>query len=138
MNKILARILKSYSFLFLSSAGLIMSPSVVLAQDFSEEAKLEITDILDRSQKEFNIPGFVALVTNSEGEIYAEAFGFSDVANKTLMQVDNILAIASMTKPITSAAAIILIEDGKVLLEDQISSHIEDLSPFEIFDEFDL
>ena len=83
MNKILVRIFESYTFLFLSSAGLIMSPSVVLAQDFSEEAKQEITDILGRSQKEFNIPGFVALVTNSEGEIYAEAFGFSDVANKT-------------------------------------------------------
>ena len=41
--------------------------------------------------------------------MYAEAFGFSDVANKTLMQVDNILAIASMTKPITSTAAMILI-----------------------------
>ena len=67
-----------------------MSPSVVLAQDFSEEAKQEITDILGRSQKEFNIPGFVALVTNSEGEIYAEAFGFSDVADKPPMQEDNI------------------------------------------------
>ena len=137
MNKILVRIFESYTFLFLSSAGLIMSPSVVLAQDFSEEAKQEITDILDRSQKEFNIPGFVALVTNSEGEIYAEAFGFSDVANKSPMQVDNIFAIASMTKPITSTAAMILIEDGKLSLEDPISSHIEDLPPFEIFDEFD-
>ena len=44
-----------------------MSLSVVLAQDFSEEAKQEINGILNRSQKEFNIPGFVALVTNSEG-----------------------------------------------------------------------
>ena len=87
----------------------------------------------DRSQKEFNIPGFVALVTNSEGEIYAEAFGFSDVANKSPMQVDNIFAIASMTKPITSTAAMILIEDGKLSLEDPISSHIENLPPFEIF-----
>ena len=42
-----------------------------------------------------------------------------------------------MTKPITSTAAMILIEDGPVSLEDQISSHIEDLPPFEIFDEFD-
>ena len=104
--------------MFLSSALLIMSPSVVLAQDFSEDAKKEITDILDRSQKEINIPGFVALVTNSEAAIYADAFGFSDVANKTPMQVDNIFAIASMTKPITSTAAMILVEDGKVSLED--------------------
>ena len=138
MYKTLVIIFESCTFLFLSSAGLYMSLRVVLAQDFSEEAKLEIRDILDWSQKEFNIPGSVALVTNYEGEIYAEAFGFSDVVNKTSMQVDNILAIASMTKPITSAAAIILIEDGKVLLEDQISSHLEDLPPFEIFDEFDL
>ena len=69
MNKILVRIFESYTFWFLSSAGLIMSPSVVLAQDFSEKAKQEITGILDLSQKEFNIPGFVALVTNSEREI---------------------------------------------------------------------
>ena len=114
MNRILFRIFESYTFLFLSSAGLIMSPTVVLAQDFSEEAKQEITDILDRSQKEFNIPGFIALVTNSEGEIYAEAFGFSDVVNKTPMQTDNIFAIASMTKSISSTAAMILIEAGKV------------------------
>ena len=50
MNKILVRIFESYTFLFLSSAGLTMPPSVVLAQDFSEEAKQEITYILDRSQ----------------------------------------------------------------------------------------
>ena len=90
-----------------------MSPSVVPAQDFPEEAKQEITDILDRSQKEFNIPGFVALVSNFEGEIYAGAFGLSDVANKSPMQIDNISSIDSMTKPITSIAAMILIKDGK-------------------------
>ena len=51
-----------------------MCPSVVLAQD-SSEAKQEITEILDRSQKELSIPGFLVLITNFEEEINAEAFG---------------------------------------------------------------
>ena len=137
LSKVSVRVSKSYIFLFLSVAGLIMSPSVVLAQDLSEEAKREITEILDRSQKELNIRGFVALVTNSEGEIYAKVFVFSDVENQSSMQEDSIFAIASMTKPITFTASMILIEDEKVSLEDPISYYIEYLPSFEVFDEFD-
>ena len=116
------------SFLPISSA----------AQELSEVDQQKITEVLEKSLEEFKIPGFVALVTNSDKNIYSEAFGLANVARGEPMQVDSIFQTASMTKPITSAGLMILVQQGMVKLDDNISDHINDLPPFEIFDQVNL
>ena len=109
-------------------------PISSVAQELNEVGQLKITEVLEKSLAEFKIPGFVALVTNSDKNIYSEAFGLANVARGKPMQVDSIFQIASMTKPITSTGLMILVQKGLVNLDDNITDHINDLPPFEIFE----
>ena len=125
---------KNYRYLIsISLFFLNFLPISSAAQELNEVGQLKITEVLEKSLEEFKIPGFVALVTNSDKNIYSEAFGLANVAKGEPMQVDSIFQIASMTKPITSAGLMILVQQGLVKLDDNISDHINDLPPFEIF-----
>ena len=60
------------------------------------------------------IPGAVVLIARGGHIGYAEAFGWCDREAKAPMEHDAIFRIASMTKPLTSVAAMILAEEGKL------------------------
>jgi CubicO group peptidase (beta-lactamase class C family) len=64
-----------------------------------------------------NLPGAVALLVDPEGETYARAFGAADAATGRAMEVDTLCQIASMTKALTSAAAMQLVEAGRLALD---------------------
>lgn len=83
------------------------------------------------------IPGVVAMVTNGDEVIYAGAFGSRDVARGQSMTVDSIFRIASMTKPITSAAVMMLVDDGEIGLDDPVSMYLPGRLPVEVFETFD-
>ena len=74
------------------------------------------------------LSGIVTL-TSRRGEIVqTEALGWSDIETKTPMRSDTLFRIASMTKPITSVAALMLIEQGKIALADPISRWVPELA----------
>ena len=130
---------KYYRFVISMCLFLVgLLPTLSAAQELNEIGKLKITEVLENGLEEFKIPGFVALVTNSERNIYSEAFGLANVSGAEPMQVNSIFQIASMTKPITSAGLMILVQQGLVELDDNISDHINDLPTFEIFDQVNL
>jgi CubicO group peptidase (beta-lactamase class C family) len=62
------------------------------------------------------IPGYVALVARRGKVVYHEAYGVQNPNTKKAMPRDAIFRIYSMTKPITSVAAMILVEEGKIRL----------------------
>ncbi|MYF71769.1 MAG: beta-lactamase family protein [Proteobacteria bacterium] len=103
----------------------------------SEDGQTAIDDFLDRVVHDTYIPGVVALVTNRDGVIYAGAFGSRNVAQGVPMTVDSIFRIASMTKPITSAAVMMLVEEGDVGLDDPASNYLPGRLPVEVFETFD-
>jgi CubicO group peptidase (beta-lactamase class C family) len=71
----------------------------------------------------------VVTLTSHRGEIVqAETLGWSDIETKTAMRSDSLFRIASMTKPITSVAALMLIEQGKIALSDPISRWIPEFA----------
>jgi len=82
------------------------------------------------------IPGLVALVTDKDGVSYSGAFGQQDVAQNRPMTADTIFRIASMTKPITSVAVMMLIEEGKITLDDPISIYIPEMGAKDVFETF--
>ncbi len=107
------------------------------APSVSEAGQAEINAYLEQVVGDTWIPGVVAMVTNGEGVIYAGAFGSQDVAQARPMTVDSIFRIASMTKPITSAAVMMLVEDGEVGLDDPASMYLPGHIPEEVFETFD-
>lgn len=115
----------------------LLSP-IVSAQSLSTEGVKSLDEYLQQAVAETKIPGIVALVTNKDGVIYERAFGQLDVANNIDVQTDSIFRIASMTKPVTSVAVMMLVEEGKVALDDPISKYLPELSNRYVFTDFNL
>ncbi len=68
--------------------------------------------------------GIVTLVVRQGKVVHFEAFGKRDLESGAAMQKDTIFRIASMSKAVTSVAAMILLEEGKLLLGDPVSKFI--------------
>ena len=70
------------------------------------------------------IPGAVLLIEQHGKPVYHELFGVQDVVPKKPMTDDTIFRLFSMTKPITSVAAMMLIDEGKLKLDDPVAKYI--------------
>jgi len=93
------------------------------------EAKLDaIGDVVLRHVEEQKIAGGVVLVARSGEVAYHESFGYANVERGAPLKTDSIFRIASMTKPITSVATMILVEDGVISLDDPVSKFIPEFA----------
>jgi CubicO group peptidase (beta-lactamase class C family) len=70
------------------------------------------------------VGGIVTLVARDGKTADVHATGFQDVESRTKMRADTIFRIASMTKPVTSVAVMMLYEEGRLLLTDPVSKFI--------------
>ncbi|MCA6114568.1 beta-lactamase family protein [Bradyrhizobium sp. WSM 1738] len=87
--------------------------------------KLErITEFFNNEVATGKLPGAVVLIQQHGKPVYLKCFGVQDVATKAPMTPDTIFALHSMTKPITSVAAMMLIDAGKLSLTDPASKFI--------------
>lgn len=68
--------------------------------------------------------GAVALIADRERVIHQGAVGYADIATSKLMQIDALFWIASMTKPITATALMILVDEGKVDPDDPVEKYL--------------
>ena len=82
------------------------------------------------------IPGAVAIVADGSRVLYRRAFGMADPSTATPMNADTIFRIASMTKPVTSVAAMQLIEQGRIGLDDLVSKYLPELERPPVFTAF--
>lgn len=93
--------------------------SVGLSSERLKQIDAHLKNHLDKKW----IPGAVAMVARKGKIIYSTNIGASGI-NKQDMKADDIFRLASMTKPIVTTAMMILVEEGKCLLEDPISKYI--------------
>jgi CubicO group peptidase (beta-lactamase class C family) len=90
-----------------------------------EEAPLaEIPQRMKQFVEERQISGAVTLVARQGRIVHLEAAGLADIENKRPMQKDTIFGVASMTKPITATAVMILQDQGKLSIDDPVSKYI--------------
>jgi CubicO group peptidase (beta-lactamase class C family) len=88
-------------------------------------AKLErLSQFFDNEVATGKLAGAVVLIQQHGRPVYLKSFGVRDVATKLPMTPDTIFSIHSMTKPITSLAAMMLIDEGKLSLADPLSRYI--------------
>ena len=78
------------------------------------------------------VAGVVAMVVDRQSTIYSGAFGKADVGKSRPMTVDSIFRIASMTKPVTSLAAMMLVEQGELRLDDPIAKYLPAFSRVQV------
>jgi len=73
------------------------------------------------------VPGLVTLISR-RGETHVDAIGIKAVGGSDPMRRDTIFRIASMTKPVTAAAAMILVEEAKLRLDDPVDRFLPELA----------
>lgn len=111
-------------------------PQEAADPEISETGTVEISRMLQAAVDRGDIPGVVAIVANKDRILYHQAFGKMDVKNDQTMQKDSIFNIASMTKPITSVAVMMLYEKGKLGLDDPISQYMPRMKYLEVLASF--
>jgi methyl acetate hydrolase len=98
---------------------------------------MNIQTILDRAIESGTIAGATAFVGNRAGTISSHAAGLSDPATGAPMKLDTIFQIASMTKAITSVAAMQLVEEGRLSLDAPIEAILPELANQQVITGFD-
>jgi CubicO group peptidase (beta-lactamase class C family) len=83
------------------------------------------------------LPGVVAMATTADGTIYEGAFGKASLDGDAKMTLDTVFHIASMTKAITGAAAMQLVEQGRIALDQPAGEVIAQLGEPSVLDGFD-
>src|ERR1700719_2411620 len=74
------------------------------------------------------VPGAVTVVATGDSVLRMDAQGWADPEHKSFMRVDSIFWIASMSKPITTVAVLMLMEEGKISLDDPIAKYVPELA----------
>ncbi len=105
-----------YTFLSL----LLLFSSSVIAQDLTSQV-----DALLTKQYPSDGPGAVALISKGGKPIYRKAFGMASMENNVALTPEHVFEIGSITKQFTAVSILMLVEQGKLSLEDPINKYIE-------------
>src|SRR6266446_4335137 len=97
----------------------------------------QIDQLLRQKCDAKELPGVVAMAANSKEAIYQGAYGKRDLSKDDAMTVDSVFWIASMTKAITAAGAMQLVEQGKLSLDTPIGKVLPDLAAPQVLEGFD-
>lgn len=98
--------------------------SVGRAHSFTPEGLAKVSDYIRNEIATGKIPGAILLLQQHGKPVYYENFGVRDVATEISMSADTIFRLYSMSKPITSVLAMMLVEEGKLALADPVSKYI--------------
>lgn len=97
----------------------------------------QVDQILRRAAETGEVPGVVAMAATADGPLYAGAFGRRDVSKDAVMTADTVFWIASMTKAVTSVAAMQLVERGRLTLDDPLGALLPELAAPQVLEGFD-
>jgi methyl acetate hydrolase len=101
------------------------------------QGNAQIDQVLRQKSDAREIPGVVAIAANSQEVIYQGAYGKRDLSKDDAMTTDSVFWIASMSKAITAAAGMQLVEQGKLSLDAPIGKLLPDLASPQVLEGFD-
>src|SRR5215472_12766209 len=93
-----------------------------------------VDQVLERAVQAGEVAGVVATAADDNGVIYAGAFGTRSVGSDAPMTLDTVFWMASMTKVVTSVAAMQLVEQGRVSLDEPLSSKLPELKQIQVLE----
>jgi CubicO group peptidase (beta-lactamase class C family) len=99
---------------------------------FSPQGLAQIPATLQGFIDQGSLSGAVTLLWRKGEVAQVEALGYRDIASRAPMQRDTLFRIASMTKPVTSVAALMLMEEGKLRLDDPITKWLPEFAGMQV------
>src|SRR5215475_9302047 len=119
------------------AAALLASGSPLLWSGEARADKAKVYTVLNNAVSAGNVSGVVAVAADDKGVLYQGAFGKRNLVTGAAMTPDTMFWIASMTKAVTSTAAMQMVEQGKLSLDKPISDVVLELSAVQVLDGFD-
>jgi len=96
--------------------------SACLRAQTTSKVAASVQPFVDRQE----LAGAVLLVADATKVLTAEAVGWADIAARKPMQTDSLFWIASQSKPITAAALMMLVDEGKVCVDDPVEKYLRE------------
>jgi methyl acetate hydrolase len=106
------------------------------AKGFSDSGKAALSRQLTHAVSRGDTPGVVALIVGPNDVLYQAAAGKLGAAHDAAMPLNAIFSIASMTKPVTSVAIMVLFEEGKLKLDDPVSKYLPGFDNLQVITKF--
>ena len=119
------------------SAPGTVAPRVPSAPAAQSGALLELDLVLNKPVEAGLVPGVVALAADDRGVFYKAAFGVRSIDKPDPMTVDSVFRIASMTKAVTGAAAMQLVEEGRIGLDQPMGDVLPVVRDVQVLEGFD-
>ncbi len=121
------------SLFLLATAG-----TTIARQESGEAGKTPVISAINEQLRPFlehqEIAGAVTLVATSDRIVHSDAIGNADIGEAKPMRPDSIVWIASMTKPITGTAVLMLHEEGKLSVDDLVETYIPEFQSLKMAD----
>jgi CubicO group peptidase (beta-lactamase class C family) len=115
--------------LALASLTPALAQAATASTELTNEARSRIDAAIDQGLKEQRIVGAVVLVSHDGKLVYQRAAGLADREAKRPMQITTVFRLSSVSKPIVSAAALALVDQGKLSLDDAVTKWLPGFGP---------
>lgn len=113
----------------------MVTQSAPESEGFSSERLARIGSVMRTEIDKGTVPGAVTLVARNGNIVHFEAYGHLDPGKTRPMPINALFRMFSMTKPIVSVAAMMLIEQGKLKLSDPITNWIPELKKMQVLED---
>jgi CubicO group peptidase (beta-lactamase class C family) len=130
-------LIRRISFLVLTGAAMLVQ-AAPLPEASPEEVGMSperlgrLDAAMQKAVDSGELPGAVVLIARDGQLVYAKSFGWQDREKKIPMRNDSIFRLYSMTKPVVSVAAMILVEEGKLGLQEPVSKYIPEFKDMKV------
>jgi CubicO group peptidase (beta-lactamase class C family) len=116
----------------------VLAATANLAAGNEPPASPEVTTAMQPYLDSYKLAGVIGIVADKNGKIhYRNILGYADVEEKKPMSEDNVFWIASMTKMFAGASIMMLVDEGKVSLDDPVTRFIPQLEKWMVVEERD-
>ena len=133
--------MKKYSFFaqwFLLLVTFFIVTDNCLSADTAPPASPEVTAALQPYLDSYKMAGIIGIIADRSGKIrYRNLLGYADVENQQPIGENNVFWIASMSKMFVGASIMMLVDEGKVSLDDPVTKFIPQLSKWMVVAEKD-
>src|SRR3984957_17340528 len=125
------------SFLVLL-VSLFCLPPVCLAEDNNPPSSPEVTAALQPYLDSYKLAGLIGIIADKTGKVYYKnLLGYADVEARKPISEDNVFWVASMSKMFVGASIMMLVDEGKVSLDDPVTNYIPQLARWMVIAEKD-
>lgn len=124
-----------------AAAGLLLAAGIHATQGSQAgrpvTASASLDEKLSAAVARGDVPGLVVMATTRDRVLYQGVFGKAEIGHERPMTVDALFRIASMTKAVTSVAAMQLYEQGRFALDDPAENYLPELANMMVVESFD-